>query len=77
MAVEQTRSLVPERGLEPPLPYGNWLLRPVRLPIPPLGLPPHIITLLAFRRSRRFMQKTLIGDLIVLEQVILSSVTSY
>jgi hypothetical protein len=33
--------------------------------------------LLAFGRSRRFMQKTLIGDLIVLEQVILSSVTSY
>ncbi len=28
---------VPERGLEPPLPYGNMVLNHARLPIPPLG----------------------------------------
>ena len=27
------------RGLEPPLPCGNWYLKPARLPIPPY---PHI-----------------------------------
>src|SRR5712691_3395481 len=30
-------SLVPERGLEPPLPCENQLLKLARLPIPPLG----------------------------------------
>ena len=28
--------MVQEKGLEPPLPFGNWILSPVRLPIPPL-----------------------------------------
>jgi hypothetical protein len=31
-------SLVPERGLEPPLPCGNQVLNLARLPIPPFGL---------------------------------------
>ena len=30
-------SLVPERGLEPPLPCENYLLKLARLPIPPFG----------------------------------------
>jgi hypothetical protein len=29
--------MVPERGLEPPLPCENQLLKLARLPIPPLG----------------------------------------
>ena len=28
--------MVQEKGLEPPLPFGNWILNPARLPIPPL-----------------------------------------
>ncbi len=28
--------MVPEGGLEPPLPCGKWILNPSRLPIPPL-----------------------------------------
>src|ERR1022692_1684684 len=30
------RSMVQEKGLEPPLPFGNWILSPVRLPVSPL-----------------------------------------
>ena len=29
--------MVPERGLEPPLPCGNQVLNLARLPIPPFG----------------------------------------
>jgi hypothetical protein len=29
--------MVPRRRLELPLPYGNWHLKPARLPIPPPG----------------------------------------
>jgi hypothetical protein len=28
-------TLVRSRGLEPPRPFGQWLLRPSRLPVPP------------------------------------------
>ena len=31
-------SRVRERGLEPPRPFGHWILNPARLPIPPLSL---------------------------------------
>lgn len=28
--------MVQEEGVEPTLPFGNWILSPARLPIPPL-----------------------------------------
>ena len=31
-----TKTLVPEVGLEPTRPCGHWILNPARLPIPPL-----------------------------------------
>ena len=27
--------VVPGGGIEPPLPFGNWILNPARLPVPP------------------------------------------
>lgn len=34
---------VPERGLEPPHPYGHRFLKPARLPIPPLRHTKHLL----------------------------------
>src|SRR6266511_643371 len=31
-------TVVPEAGFEPACPFGQWLLRPSRKPVPPLGL---------------------------------------
>jgi hypothetical protein len=36
---ERAMNLVPQRGLEPPLPDGNYTLNVARLPIPPLRRP--------------------------------------
>lgn len=33
-----TRTMVPQEGLEPPLPCENQILSLARLPVPPLGL---------------------------------------
>src|SRR5207244_12825591 len=34
---QRIKSLVPERGLDPPLPCENYLLKLARLPFPPFG----------------------------------------
>ena len=36
LAAAAVKELVPKRGLEPPLPDGNYTLNVARLPIPPL-----------------------------------------
>src|SRR5512143_2544151 len=33
----ESQTLVRKGGLEPPRPFGHWILSPARLPIPPLS----------------------------------------
>ena len=33
--LDKDRGMVPEGGIEPPLPFGNRILNPARLPVPP------------------------------------------
>ncbi len=46
--------MVPKRGLEPPLPDGNYTLNVARLPIPPLR---HMESLLRFRNRARTVRR--------------------
>ncbi len=46
------RRLVQEKGLEPPLPFGNWILNPARLPIPPLLRVIFYISIITVRRLK-------------------------